>query len=95
MPDEDLKRFARGLNQTRAGLRLRLAIHESRIAIAQIRRLKHLGPRSARAIESWRRAYIQASDSAAQAIDSLWDEHEWPADGARDRSFEWKIPVRR
>lgn len=65
-------------------------MHEGRIAVEQIKRLQGLGgPRAAGAIETWRRAYIKACNSASQSIDTLWDEHQWPADGARDRRFEW------
>jgi hypothetical protein len=91
MLDIDTQRFAEGLSQTRPGLRLRLAMNEGRIAIHQIERLKQLGgSRMNQAIESWRRAYIKASDRAAEAIDELWDRHSWPADGARNRRYEWR-----
>lgn len=95
MLDVDIERFENGLNQTRPGLRLRLALHEGRIAISQITRLKQLGgPRALNAIRSWQRAYISASNRAAEAIDELWDHHAWPADGARDRRYEWR-PAKR
>ena len=91
MPDADLKRFERGLNQTLAGgLKLCLAMHESVIAVRQIERLQQLGPRAGRAVDSWRRAYIKASENAANAIDQLSERDQWPADGARDRRFEWQ-----
>lgn len=95
MLDADLERFESGLNQTRPGLRLRLAIHEARIAISQITRLKQLGgPRQTAAMNSWRRAYITACNHAASAIDELWDRHQWPADGGRDRTYEWRPATR-
>lgn len=93
MLDADLERFATGLNQTKPGLRLRMAVHEGHIAIAQIRRFlpeQALALRERRALESWRQAWIQASNNAAQAIDELWDVHHWPADGARVRGFQWQ-----
>lgn len=93
MLDVDVERFATGLNQTGSGLRLRLATHEGRIALAQIKRLQSLNdprPRQQKVIEGWRRVYIHACDRAAQAIDQLWDEHQWPTDGARDRRFTWR-----
>jgi len=73
-----------------------MAVHEGRIAIAQIRRLQSLNdPRrvTVRALESWRQAYVQASNNAAQAIDQLWDQYRWPQDAARERRFEWQ-PVK-
>lgn len=90
MLDADIRRFELGLNQTRPGLRLRLAMHEGRIAIQQIDRLERLGGPRKSAIESWRRAYIAASNRAAIAIDELWDLHQWPTDGARNRRFEFR-----
>lgn len=91
MLDHDLKRFADGLGETRAGLRLRLAMNETRIAVAQIKRLEQLGgQRTVLAIDSWRRAIIKANHAAAEAIDTLWNDHQWPEDGARERRFEWK-----
>jgi hypothetical protein len=91
MLDTDNERFAASLNQTRPGLRLRLAMHESRIAIAQIERLRRLGgTRMNSAIHSWRRSYIASCDRASEAIDQLFDQHQWPADGARDRRYEWR-----
>jgi len=91
MLDGDAKRFESGLNQTRAGLRLRLAFHESHIAVSQIERLRALGgPHAAKAIDTWRRAYVKACDHAAQAIDVLWNEHQWPSDGGRTRHYEWR-----
>jgi hypothetical protein len=89
--DRDLQRFANGLNTTQSGYRLRLATHESRIAVSQIERLRQLGGRDrAQAIDSWQRAYIKASDNAAKAIDALWDAYQWPTDGARARGFHWQ-----
>jgi hypothetical protein len=91
MLDADQIRFTQGLHETRPGLRLRLAIHESCIAAAQIGRLIKLGgPRSASASETWRRAHIAACNRASEAIDQLWDQHQWPADGARNRRYEWR-----
>ncbi len=94
MVDVDIERFMTGLNQTRDGLRLRLSMHEGRIAVHQIQRLKSLGgPSVAKAIETWRHAWIKSCDNASNAIDNLWDEHQWPADAARDRRFEWHPPA--
>jgi hypothetical protein len=92
--DQDLKRFKDGLGSTRHGLRLRMAIHEGRIAVQQIRRLEQLGQKGGRAIDSWRRAYIRACEHASTAIDVLFDEHAWPEDGARERRFEYTPPKR-
>jgi len=90
MLDQDLQRFAEGLHQTKAGFRLRMAIHESHIAISQIERLRSLGgPHRMAAIDSWQQAYIRACDVAANAIDQLWDSHQWPTDGARVRGYVW------
>jgi hypothetical protein len=91
VPDLDIRRFQNGINQTRSGLRLRLAMHEGRIAVEQIKRLQSLGGRQAAlAVETWRHAYIKSCNCASQAIDTLWDEHQWPEDGARDRRFVWR-----
>lgn len=90
MLDADLKRFTLGLHNTRHGLRLRLAMHEGNIAINQIERLKYLGGRYTGAIETWQRAYIKACNTASEAIDALWDQHRWPADGARNRRWEYR-----
>jgi hypothetical protein len=91
MLDADLKRFQSGLDQTGPGMRLRLSMHESRIAVKQIARYHTVNdPRAGKIIESWRRAYIKACDNAAKAIDMLWEEHQWPEGAARDRSFEWR-----
>jgi hypothetical protein len=91
MLDADLRRFEHGLNQTRSGMHLRLAIHEGNIAVAQIKRLQDLNsPQSARALATWRKAYISSCDRAAKAIDALWDQHQWPEHGARARDYEWK-----
>jgi hypothetical protein len=94
--DADLKRFEdEGINQTRAGLRLRMAVHESRIAAAQIRRLQEINdPRrlSRRVLESWRQSYIRANENASRAIDELWDAFQWPTDAARDRRYEYRAP---
>jgi hypothetical protein len=91
MLDADLQRFEAGINQTKSGMRLRMAVHEARIAVRQIERLQALNnPRYGRAIESWRQAYIHSCEHAAQAIDELWDQHQWPTDGARERRFEWR-----
>lgn len=92
MLDADLKRFERGLNQTRSGLRLRLAMHEGLIAVKQIARLQQLNdPRGGQsAVDSWRRAYIKACNHASEAIDTLFNEHQWPEDGARDRRYEYR-----
>lgn len=92
MLDADIERFEAGLHATRHGLRLRLAIHEGNIAVNQIERLRFLGARSSAAIASWRRAYIKACETASQAIDALWEEHRWPADGARERSYQYQPP---
>lgn len=95
MLDADLTRFEAGLNQTKAGLRLRMAIAEAGVARQQIRRLEGQTGRAAdRNRESWRRAYIEACNSAALAIDCLWDEFAWPPDAARDRGYVWR-PVER
>jgi hypothetical protein len=91
MLDLDLERFANGLHQTRAGWHLRMAIHEARIAVEQIGRLERRNhPYGAKMINDWRRTYIKACEKASEAIDQLWDKHQWPADGARRRDFEWK-----
>lgn len=92
MDDTDLTLFANGLNQTKPGLRLRMSIAEAQIALRQISRLYSRGissPRALRNLQSWQAAYIRASDSASQAIDELWDTHQWPADSARDRTYRW------
>lgn len=90
MLDPDLKRFETHLNQTRAGLRLRLAFQEGRIACQQIERLRALNsPNCKAAIQSWQRAYIKASTRATEALDALWDDYQWPPDAARERSFVW------
>lgn len=66
-------------------------MHESRIAVQQIQIAQKLGgPQSARAVASWRRAHIKACNNAAEAIDALWTDHHWPADGARARDYEWR-----
>lgn len=92
---EDAERFAGGLHRTQAGFALRLAIHEGRVAVQQITRLSRLGGvRRAYAIDTWRRAYIKACNRASTAIDELWDAHQWPSDGARNRSYEWKARLR-
>lgn len=91
MLDSDLQRFEAGLNQTGAGLRLRLAMHEGNIALQQLRRLEQQIPINKRsAVESWRKAYIAACNRASMAIDELFDAHQWPEDGARNRRFEWR-----
>lgn len=95
MLDADLHRFeADGLNQTKSGLRLRLAVHEGRIAVAQIRG-GLVGPRrlSAAALETWRQSYIRASNCAAQAIDELWNDYQWPPDAGRERRYTWQPPA--
>lgn len=91
MPDPDVKRFMEGLNNTHPGLSLRMATHEGRVAIAQISRLRQLGGKAGviAAIDSWRRTYIKACNSAAASIDQLWERHAWPHDGARAREYEW------
>lgn len=90
MLDADAERFERSLKETRPGLHLCMAIHEAQVAVQQIRRLEALGgPRRQSAVDSWRRAYIQSCNRAAEAIDALWDRYRWPTDGARDRRFEW------
>lgn len=91
MLDGDTERFEAGLNQTGAGLRLRLAMHEGNIALQQLRRLKEKALIDRRsAVESWRKAYIAACNRASMAIDELFDAHQWPEDGARNRRFEWR-----
>ena len=95
MLDADLQRFAHGLNQTKSGLRLRLAMHEGAIAVNQIERLQRLGGNVGRAVDSWRRAYIRASEHGSKAIDDLWNQHQWPTDGARTRDYEWQPAERR
>ena len=77
-------------------MRLRLAIHEGTIAIRKIREVRILtglslnGQKTTDAVESWRRAYIAACNRATLAIDALWDDYQWPADGARTRDYEWR-----
>lgn len=97
MLDADLHRFeSDGLNQTKPGLKLRLAVHEGRIAIAQIRRLQGLNdPRrtASAAVDTWRQSYIRASNHAAQAIDELWDAYQWPPDAGRERRYTWQPPA--
>jgi len=92
MLDQDIERFRTGLHATRHGLRLRMAMHEGNIAIKQIERFKFLGGAAAGEVESWQRAYIKACNNASLAIDSLFDAYQWPADGARDRSFAYRPP---
>jgi len=92
MLDADIERFRTGLHATRHGLRLRLAMHEGSIAIKQIERLKYLGGRYTSAIETWQRAYIKSCNTASEAIDALWDNYSWPADGARNRSYVYRPP---
>jgi hypothetical protein len=87
MVDADIERFHTELHATRHGLRLRMAIHESNIAVYQIERLRLLGGHTQRAIETWRVAYIKSCNSASLAIDALWDEYRWPTDASRDRNF--------
>jgi len=91
MPDPDTQRFEGGLNRTRDGMRLCMAVKESQIAIAQITKLltdwndtRHC------ALQSWRRAYIFAQNRASGAIDHLWDAYRWPEGAARTRDFEWR-----
>lgn len=96
MPDADAKRFMGGLNQTKPGLRLRLAIHEGRIAISQVKAYLEIpGPTHQRALESWRRAWIRASETASRCIDELWETHHWPPDAGRERAFEYRPISRR
>ena len=96
MPDPDLKRFQAELERTRPGMRLRLAIHESNIAVKKIRALRASFRRSTNlashsdVTEGWRRAYIAACNRASMAIDDLWNQHQWPEDGARNRYYEWR-----
>lgn len=92
MPDPDVDRFLQGLNSTDPGLRLRLAMHDGRTAISQIKRLYQLGGGRGivSAIASWRNSYIKACLKASRAIDELFDAHAWPEDGARARDYEWK-----
>ena len=91
MLDADDRQFELNLGETRSGLRLKLAIHESRIARQQIARLQVMrGQRSQSAVESWRRAYVAACNRASMAIDELWDAHQWPTDAGRDRRFAWR-----
>lgn len=96
MLDADLHRFeSEGLNQTKAGLALRMAVHEGRIACSQIKRLTAVNdprPAAVRALDSWRRSYVHASDRAAQAIDQLWDAYQWPPDAGRERRYAWRPP---
>lgn len=96
MPDLDDQRFVNGLNQTKAGLRLRLAFYESSIAVEQVRcYLRLSGPQHRRSVDSWRRAYIRACERASRCIDELWEEHQWPADAARARDFTFTPSLRR
>lgn len=95
MLDADLERFTTGLHVTRHGLRLRLAMHEGNIAVNQIERLRYLGGKYVGAIETWQRAYIKACNSASEAIDALWDGYQWPADGARNRRWEYRPPPKK
>lgn len=91
MLDADDRVFMKTLGETRHGLRLKLAIHEGRVACQQIARMQQLGgTRSQSAIESWRRAYVDACNRASLAIDELWDAHQWPTDAGRARRFEWR-----
>lgn len=91
MLDADDRQFEKELGSTRYGLRLRLAIEEGRVAVQQIRRLQAMNSTRARAaIESWRRAYIGACNRASAAIDELWDAHQWPTQGGRDRRYAWR-----
>ncbi len=92
-PDADLQRFAQGLHKTRSGMRLRLAFHESRIALQQLERLRRLGgDHDGRSIASWRSAYIRACEHASAALDDLFDLHQWPPDNGRDRGYYWQPP---
>lgn len=95
MLDADLERFETGLNNTRHGLRLRLAMHEGNIAKRQIERLRFLGGRYTAAIATWQQAYIKACNNASVAIDALWEGYNWPADGARDRRYEYRPPPKK
>ncbi len=71
-----------------------MAMHEMRIAMIEIGRLQRLRTRDDGAIETWRRAYIRASDHASQAIDRLWNAHHWPTYAARERSYQWQPDLR-
>jgi hypothetical protein len=93
--DHDLKRFEDELKDTGDGLKLRLAMHEAKIAVHQIARLRRVGGPALRAVESWRVAYIRACDHASQAVDRLWNTYQWPQDAARERSYEWRPAERR
>jgi len=88
--DVDTQRFENELGRTPDGMKLRMAMHEARIAAATIAQLYQRGTTRGRQIESWRRAYTKACEHASQAIDRLWNAHQWPADGARNRLFEWR-----
>jgi len=107
MPDADLIRFERELGTTRAGMQLRMANHEARIAVFQIEKVRSdlqrllnesqagdgwqvRAKRLRGDLTTWQRAYIKACDRASEAIDALWDSHQWPADCARVRSFDWR-----
>ena len=90
MPDADLTRFEKQLGRTRPGMHLRLAVHESRLAVRQIQKLLAFGAGETDPdLCSWRRAYVAACERASEAIDELWIIHRWPADGARERRYIW------
>ncbi len=94
--DPDIKRFeTSGLKRTADGLKLVMAMHEMRCAIYQLERLLRVGSAAYREIDSWRRAYIRASDHGSQALDRLWNAHQWPTDGARQRDYDWHPETRR
>jgi hypothetical protein len=88
--DHDLKRFEDGIKQTPDGLKFLLAMHEARIAISEIDRLRRERVRRGLALRSWQLAYIKACDRATEAIDRLWDAYQWPSDAARARGFAWR-----
>lgn len=99
MLDVDAQRFAEGLNRTAPGMRLRLAIHEGKIAVAELQRLRRDMAAATdldswrkvhyRDLDSWRRAYIRSCTNASQAIDDLWEQFRWPMDAGRARAWLW------
>jgi hypothetical protein len=95
--DPDVCRFERELAGTCAGLHLRLAMTEGRIAIAKIRTYRAAagaiidrGSESYRLLELWRRAYIKACNAGSAAIAELWQDHQWPSEGAHAAQFAWE-----
>jgi hypothetical protein len=84
--DPDGQTF-QALRETGPGLRLRLAIRESDIALTHMRAARRrLDPK---AEASWQRRYVTCCNNASHAIEQLTEAHAWPLEADFEPTFVW------